>query len=94
MAIAAEEKVGTAKPVEIAERERQIAIIDARKTAETDATAIKVGAEAEKQAAIDQADAIKTLATAEAEAAVIKAKGVLETGKGDCRERGLAQRGA
>ncbi len=89
LAIAAEEKVSTAKAVEIAERERQIAIIDARKKAETDATAVRVGAEAEKQAAVDQADAIKTLATAEADAAIIKAKGILETGKAEAESEAL-----
>src|SRR5262245_2803328 len=81
IAIAAEEKVTTAKSVEIAEREKQISIIDARKRAETEATAVTVKAEAEKNAAIDQADAIKTLATAEANAATIKAAGVREMGK-------------
>ncbi|MCY1240633.1 Inner membrane protein YqiK [compost metagenome] len=75
--------------MEIAERERQIAVIDARKNAETEATAVTVGAEAEKQAALDQADAIKTLATAEAEAAIIKAKGVLETGKAAAESEAL-----
>jgi len=89
LAIAAEEKVGTAKAVEIAERERQIAVIDARKKAETEATAVVVGAEAEKKAAADQADAIKTLANAEAEAAIIKAKGVLEAGRADAEAEAL-----
>lgn len=89
LAIAAEEKVGTAKAVEIADRERQIALIDARKKAETEATAIVVGAEAEKKAAADQADAIKTLANAEADAAIIKAKGVLEAGRADAEAEAL-----
>ncbi len=89
LAIAAEEKVGTAKAVEIAERERLIAVIDARKRAETEATAVTVGAEAEKQAASDQADAIKTLAIAEADAAIIRAKGVLETGKAEAESAAL-----
>ncbi|MBB3649998.1 putative membrane protein YqiK [Rhizobium sp. BK619] len=89
LAIAAEEKVGTAKAIEIAEREKQIAVIDARKKAETEATAVTVGAEAEKQAAIDQAEAIKTLANAEADAAIIKAKGVLETGKAAAESEAL-----
>ncbi len=75
LAIAAEEKVGTARAVEIAEREKQIAVIDAQKRAQTQATAVTIAAEAEKQAATNQADAIKTLATAEADAAIIKAKG-------------------
>ncbi|MBM7049966.1 MULTISPECIES: flotillin family protein [Rhizobium] len=89
LAIAAEEKVGTAKAVEIAEREKQIAVIDAQKRAQTQATAVTIAAEAEKQAATDQADAIKTLATAEAEAAIIKAKGILETGKATAESEAL-----
>lgn len=89
LAIAAEEKVGTAKAVEIAEREKQIAVIDAQKRAQTQATAVTIAAEAEKQAAIDQADAIKTLATAEADAAIIKAKGILETGKATAESEAL-----
>ena len=81
LAIAAEEKVATARAVEIAEREKQITVIDARKKAETEATAVTVAAEAEKQAALDQAEAMQTLAAAEAEAAKIKAAGVREMGK-------------
>jgi hypothetical protein len=64
-------------------------VIDARKKAETEATAVTVGAEAEKQAAADQAEAIKTLATAEADAAIIKAKGILETGKAEAESEAL-----
>ncbi len=89
LAISAEEKVQTAKAVEIAEREKQIAVIDARKRAETEATAVTVAADAERQAAINQADAIKTLATAEADAAIIKAKGILETGKAQAESEAL-----
>jgi flotillin len=81
LAIAAEEKVATARAVEIAEREKQITVIDARKKAETEATAVTVAAEAEKQAALDQAEAMQTLAAAEAEAAKVKAAGVREMGK-------------
>jgi flotillin len=81
LAISAEEKVTTARAVEIAEREKQITVIDARKKAETEATAVTVAAEAEKQAALDQAEAMQTLAAAEAEAAKIKAAGVREMGK-------------
>jgi flotillin len=89
LAIAAEEKVGTARAVEIADREKQIAVIDAQKRAQTQATAVTIAAEAEKQAATDQADAIKTLATAEADAAIIKAKGILETGKATAESEAL-----
>jgi flotillin len=89
LAIAAEEKVGTAKAVEIAERQRQIAVIDAQKDAQTQATAVTIAADAEKQAALDKAEAIKTLANAEADAAIIKAKGVLETGKAQAESEAL-----
>jgi flotillin len=81
LAIAAEEKVSTARAVEVAEREKAITVIDARKKAETEATAVTVAAEAEKQAALDQAEAMRTLAAAEAEAAKLRAEGVRETGK-------------
>lgn len=81
VAIAATEKVETAKSVEIAERERQIAIIAAKKQAETEATGITVAAEAEKQAALDRAEAKLTIARADAESATINAKGIVDTGK-------------
>lgn len=89
LAIAAEEKVGTARAVEIAERNKQIAVIDARKVAETEATAVTVAAEADKQAAHDRADAMKTLATAEADAAKMKAAAMRETGKAQAENEQL-----
>ncbi len=89
LAIAAEEKVATARAVEIAERDKQIAVIAARKQAETEATAVKVAAEAEKQASLDRAEAMRTLAAAEAEAATIKASGVLEMGKAEAENERL-----
>jgi flotillin len=89
LAIAAEEKVGTARSVEIAEREKQIAVIDAKKRAETEATAVTVAADAEKQAALDQAEAMRTLATAEADSATIKAAGVREMGKAQAENEQL-----
>ena len=61
-------------------------MIDARKKAETEATAVTVAAEAEKQAALDQADAIRTLASVEAAAAQIKAAGVREIGKANAEQ--------
>jgi flotillin len=89
LAIAAEEKVATARSVEIAEREKQIAVIDAKKKAETEATAVTVAADADKQAALDQAEAMRTLATAEADAATIKAAGVREMGKAQAENEQL-----
>ncbi len=47
----AEEQVVTARAVEIAERTKRIAVIDARKEAEQAATGVTVKAEAEREAA-------------------------------------------
>lgn len=84
-AITAEEQVTTAREVEIAERAKRIAVIDARKAAEQEATAIVVKAEAERQAAEDLATATKIEAEAQAEAAKIRAKGVIELGEAEAR---------
>ncbi|MBX3539196.1 MAG: flotillin family protein [Chelatococcus sp.] len=84
-AITAEEQVATAREVEIAERAKRIAVIDARKAAEQEATAITVKAEAERQAAENLAAATKIEAEAEAEAAKIRATGVIELGEAEAR---------
>lgn len=68
LAVRAEEKVITAKRVEIAEREKEIELIEARKEAERQATGVKVSAEAEKMAAEDKAEALRMQAQAEADA--------------------------
>lgn len=84
-AITAEEQVATAREVEIAERVKRIAVIDARKDAEQAATAITVKAEAERQAAENVAAAVKIQAEAEAAAAKIKATGVIELGEAEAK---------
>ncbi len=82
-AVEAEEKVVTAKEREIAERQKQIELIDAAKRAEREAIAVRVSAEAEKAAAVDRAEAMRLEArgkgdqvriTAEAEAEAEKAR--------------------
>jgi flotillin len=83
LAVAAEEKVSTAKQVEIAERDKRIAVIAAEREAQTQATGLRVSAEAERDAAENQALAIKTIAEANAEAAKIEAEAI--------REKGVAQ---
>ena len=89
-AITAEEQVTTAREVEIAERAKRIAVLDARKAAEQEATAITVKAEAERQAAENLAAATKIQAQADAEAAKIKATGVVELGQAEAQaERAL-----
>lgn len=83
-AIEAEEKISTAREREIAERDKQIELIEAAKHAERDAIKIKVAAEAEKIAAGDIADArreeaqgdgdkLRILAEAEAESERVRA---------------------
>ena len=84
-AITAEEQVTTAREVEIAERAKRIAVLDARRVAEQEATAVTVKAEAERQAAENIAAATKIAAEAEAEAAKIRATGVIELGEAQAR---------
>ena len=79
LATAASESVQTARDVAIAERDKQTAVIAARKTAEQDATRITISAQAEREAAENRASAIRTIAQAEADAAKIKAEGQATT---------------
>lgn len=75
IAAKAAESVITTRETEIAEREKQIELIEARKAAEQQAIAIKVAAEADKAAAEDQAEAVRIKAHAEAERERIEADG-------------------
>lgn len=72
-AVVAEERVGTAREAEVAERQKRIELIDAAREAERAAIAIRVAADAEKQAAADRAAAARLVAEGEAEAAKLKA---------------------
>jgi flotillin len=83
LAISAEEKVTTARSVEIAERDKIINVIAARKAAETAAMPITVMAEAEKLAAANKAEAINVLAKADAAAATTRATGVKSLGQAE-----------
>ena len=73
-AVVAEERVGTAREAEVAERQKRIELIDAAREAERAAIGIKVQADAEKQAASDRAEAARLQAEGEAEAAKLKAE--------------------
>lgn len=73
-AVRSEERVLTAKEIEIAERKKAIELVQAAEEAEREALKIKVAAQAEKQAAIDRAAALTTSAEAEAEKARIAAQ--------------------
>jgi uncharacterized membrane protein YqiK len=74
-AVKAEEEVITVQQTEIANRQKQIELVEAAKEAERSAIAVTVAAEAEKRAAEDRADAVKTIAAADAERVRITADG-------------------
>jgi uncharacterized membrane protein YqiK len=79
LAVKAEEQVNTARETEIAEREKAIELVEARKQAEREAIGIMVAAEAEKKAAADKAEAMRVLAGGEAEKIKIAAKAEAES---------------
>ena len=75
-AVKAEEQVVTVREREKAERQKVIELVEASQIAEREAISIKVGAEAEKQAAEDTAEAQRTLAQGEADKHRITAEGL------------------
>jgi uncharacterized membrane protein YqiK len=72
-AVAAEEKVFTARELEVARRRKDIELIGAAQEVEKDAIRIQRMAEAEKQAAGDRADARRRTAEGDSEADKIRA---------------------
>ncbi|OWQ93476.1 flotillin [Roseateles aquatilis] len=73
--VKAEEAVNTARQVAVAEREKNIQLIEASKEAEQNAIAVKVSASAEKAAAMDRAEALTIEAQAKQAAALAEAEG-------------------
>ncbi len=73
MKVEKEEAVITVKEVAIANRQKEIEVIDATKEAERDAVSVTVQAEAEKRAAEDRASAILIEAKADSDAKILKA---------------------
>lgn len=67
-AVAAEERVFTAREVEVAERRKAIELIAAAQVAERDALRLTSAAEAEKTASADRGDAVRMQAEADADA--------------------------
>ena len=74
-AVKAEELVNTARQVAVAEREKNIQLIEASKEAEQLAIAVRVSASAEKEAAMDRAEALTIEAQAKQAAALAEAEG-------------------
>ena len=75
VAAKAAEEVVTSRETEIAERDKAIELIEAKKVAEQQAIAIKVAAETEKAAAADKAEAVRVEAEAHAARLRIEAEG-------------------
>jgi uncharacterized membrane protein YqiK len=71
-AVAAEERVFSAREVEQAERRKAIELIGARQEAEREGIRLRLSAEAEKNAAADRADAARLAAEGEADAEKIR----------------------
>jgi uncharacterized membrane protein YqiK len=66
--VAAEERVFTARDLEIAERKKSIELISAAQAGEKEALRLHLAVKAERLAAVDRGEAIKTQALADAEA--------------------------
>lgn len=81
IAAKAAEEVITSRETEVAERDKQIELIEARKAAEQKAIAVTVAAEAEKKASADQAEAIRIAADGMAQKERIEAEGAAEAEK-------------
>jgi uncharacterized membrane protein YqiK len=73
-AVSAEERVFSARELEIAERRKRVELIAARQVAEREGLQIRLAAEAEKAASVDRAEAVRTQAEAEATAEKIRAE--------------------
>jgi uncharacterized membrane protein YqiK len=73
MAVSAEEKVFTAREVEMAERKKAIELIGAAQIAERDALRLTSAAQAEKDASADRGAALRAQAEADADSEKIKA---------------------
>jgi uncharacterized membrane protein YqiK len=69
-----EEAVVTVRETAIANRNKDIALVKARESAEKDAIDILVAADAEKKSAVDRAEAIRTVAQANADEVKIRAE--------------------
>jgi len=76
LAVSAEERVFTAREVEMAERRKTIELIGARQSAEREALQLTVAAAAEREASADRGAAVRAEAEADADADRIRALAV------------------
>jgi uncharacterized membrane protein YqiK len=72
LAVAAEEKIFTARELEMAERRKRIELVAAAQTAEREALGVRVAAEAERAASEDRGYAMRAHAEAQADAERIR----------------------
>lgn len=79
--VKAEETVVTVRETSIAERQKQIELVEASKEAERQAIQVKVAAEAEKEAAEDHASAVRIAAQGESDKARLEAEGQADAEK-------------
>jgi len=81
IAVKAEEQVSTARETEVADRQKQIELIEAAKEAEREALGITIAAAAEKTAASDTAEALRETARGRADQERITAEAESEAEK-------------
>ena len=81
IAVKAEEQVSTARETEVADRQKQIELIEAAKEAEREALGITIAAAAEKEAASDTAEALRENARGKADQERITAEAEAEAEK-------------
>lgn len=81
IAVKAEEQVTTSRETEVADRQKQIELIEAAKEAEREALGITIAAEAEKTAAADTAEALRETARGKADQERITAEAEAEAEK-------------
>ncbi len=81
IAVKAEEQVVTSRETEVADRQKQIELIEASKEAETEALGITIAAQAEKVAAADTAEALRERARGQADQERITAEAEAEAEK-------------
>jgi uncharacterized membrane protein YqiK len=81
VAVKEEEAVVTVRETEKAERLKAVELVQARQSAERNAIAITVAADAEKRAAEDKAESVRTIANADAEKLRVEAQGEADAEK-------------
>lgn len=88
-AVAEEERVITAREVEVAERAKRVAVVAAEKVAQENSIGVVVAAKAELEAAENRATALRVAAEADRDAARSRAEGALAEGEAAAKSKEL-----